>query len=157
METLDLMQDVLGDYDGTVLLVSHDRDFIDRVATTTVALEGRGRVMVYPGGWTDYQNQRSAPEPEDFVKSTGSQPVLNKSVKSAAAGLSFTERKRLDNLPDEMEKIEAEIAKLTDYLSTPDLFSTHPAKFQKATDALVERQGALAKAEEEWLALADRA
>ena len=58
VETLDLLQDILGDYDGTVLLVSHDRDFIDRIATSTVALEGRGRATVYPGGWTDYQNQR---------------------------------------------------------------------------------------------------
>ncbi|TKA94570.1 ABC-F family ATP-binding cassette domain-containing protein, partial [Cereibacter changlensis] len=64
VETLDLLQDILGDYDGTVLLVSHDRDFIDRVATTTIAMEGDGRAMAYPGGWSDYQSQRAAPEPE---------------------------------------------------------------------------------------------
>ncbi len=58
VETLDLLQEVLGDYDGTVLLVSHDRDFIDRVATMTVAMEGDGRAVVYAGGWSDYQAQR---------------------------------------------------------------------------------------------------
>ena len=58
VETLDLLQDIVGDFDGTVLLVSHDRDFIDRVATSTVAMEGNGRTTVYPGGWSDYVNQR---------------------------------------------------------------------------------------------------
>ncbi|NJM83824.1 MAG: ABC-F family ATP-binding cassette domain-containing protein, partial [Tabrizicola sp.] len=62
VETLDLLQDILGDYDGTVLLVSHDRDFIDRVATATVALEGEGRATVYPGGWSDYAAQRKMPD-----------------------------------------------------------------------------------------------
>src|SRR5690606_7096504 len=63
VETLGLLQDLLGDYEGTVLLVSHDRDFIDRVATTTVAFEGEGRVTVYAGGWTDYQAQRPEAAP----------------------------------------------------------------------------------------------
>src|SRR5690606_6144464 len=63
VETLDLLQDILGDYEGTVLLVSHDRDFIDRVATTTVALEGAGRATVYAGGWSDAQAQRTPPPP----------------------------------------------------------------------------------------------
>ena len=58
VETLDLLQDIPGEYDGTVLLVSHDRDFIDRVATTTVAMEGDGRAVIYPGGWSDYRAQR---------------------------------------------------------------------------------------------------
>jgi ATP-binding cassette subfamily F protein uup len=61
VETLDLLQDILGEYDGTVLLVSHDRDFIDRVATTTVAMEGNGKATVYPGGWSDYAAQRPKP------------------------------------------------------------------------------------------------
>ncbi|MBD3765684.1 MAG: ABC-F family ATP-binding cassette domain-containing protein, partial [Rhodobacterales bacterium] len=63
VETLDLLQDVLSDFDGTVLLVSHDRDFIDRLATQTVALDGQGGAMVFPGGWSDYAAQRPAPGP----------------------------------------------------------------------------------------------
>ena len=72
-------------------------------------------------------------------------------------GLSFTERKRLETLPGVMERLETEIGKLTEFLAQPDLFSTAPAKFQKASEGLAERQEALAAAEEEWLELAERA
>jgi ATP-binding cassette subfamily F protein uup len=159
VETLDLLQDILGEYDGTVLLVSHDRDFIDRVATTTVAMEGDGRAVIYPGGWSDYRSQR----PEDAPAVEAAKPA----VPAVAApetrpmagrnGLSFTERKRLETLPGVMERLETEIGKLTEFLAQPDLFSTAPAKFQKASEGLAERQEALAAAEEEWLELAERA
>ena len=158
VETLDLLQDILGEYDGTVLLVSHDRDFIDRVATATVALEGNGRAVVYPGGWSDYAAQRpKAVEPE--VKAAkGETPKAEQKPEAAKGdGLSFTERKRLDALPAMIERLEAEIAKLGEFLSDPDLFSKEPAKFRKASEAMAERQQALAAAEEEWLALAERA
>ena len=78
VETLDLLQDILGDYDGTVLLVSHDRDFIDRVATTTVALEGEGRATVYPGGWSDYASQRPQVEAGAAAKGNSRQSVVTK-------------------------------------------------------------------------------
>ena len=159
IETLDLLQDILGEYDGTVLLVSHDRDFLDRVATTTIAMEGNGQAVVYAGGWTDYQQQRSdsLPVPE---KSVGKQ--LSKGNKQSAqvarkTALSFTEKHRLDELPTVMEKYQAEIAKLEEVLLDPELFTKQPAKFQKASDALVERQIALSDAEEEWLALEEKA
>lgn len=158
VETLDLLRDILGDYDGTVLLVSHDRDFIDRVATATVALEGNGRAVVYPGGWSDYAAQRPrAVEPE--VKGPkGEVPKTEPKVEVAKGdGLSFTERKRLEALPAVIERLEAEIAKLGAFLSDPDLFSKEPVKFRKASEAMAERQEALAAAEEEWLALAERA
>jgi ATP-binding cassette subfamily F protein uup len=74
-----------------------------------------------------------------------------------AEGLSFTERKRLDALPAVMERLEAEIAKLGEFLSDPELFTKEPAKFRKASEAMAERQQSLAAAEEEWLALAERA
>ncbi len=156
VETLDLLQDILGDYDGTVLLVSHDRDFIDRVATQTVAMEGEGRVSVYPGGWSDYAAQR--PAAEAAAEEARAKPVAKpgQSAKKAAEGLSFTEKKRLDDLPPQIARLEAEIARLSDLLAQPDLFTREPVKFQKATDMLIDRQSALALAEEEWLALADR-
>jgi ATP-binding cassette subfamily F protein uup len=159
IETLDLLQDILGEYDGTVLLVSHDRDFLDRVATTTIAMEGNGQAVVYAGGWTDYQQQRSdsLPVPE---KSVGKQ--LSKGNKQSAqvarkTALSFTEKHRLEELPTLMEKLQAEIAKLEEVLGDPELFTKQSAKFQKASDALVERQIALSDAEEEWLALEEKA
>jgi len=158
VETLDLLQDILGDYDGTVLLISHDRDFIDRVATTTVALEGDGRAVVYAGGWSDYQAQRGADAPLKPAKpavkpATRPEPK----VKSAAQGLTFTEKHRLEELPGVIERLEAEIGRLSAFLSDPALFTTAPEKFRKASEGLAERQAALAAAEEEWLMLEERA
>ena len=156
VETLDLLQDILGEYDGTVLLVSHDRDFIDRVATATVALEGNGRATAYPGGWSDYAAQRGA-DAVEMPKKTGSSHVnLREDVKKLSEGLSFTEKKRLEALPGIMERLEAEINKLTDFLSDAEMFTREPVKFRKATEAIAERQQALQAAEEEWLALAER-
>ena len=157
VETLDLLQDILGDYDGTVLLVSHDRDFIDRVADTTVAMEGDGRAVIYPGGWSDYRAQR----PEDAavpvaVAAGVAKPVAEK-AKAARDGLSFTEKHRLEALPGIIERLEAEIAKLSHFLADPNLFSTAPAKFRKASEGLSERQAKLAEAEEEWLMLEEKA
>jgi ABC transport system ATP-binding/permease protein len=157
VETLDLLQDILGDYDGTVLLVSHDRDFIDRIATATVALEGQGRATVYPGGWSDYASQRGVAAAEAIARSAAAKPEPKRDAAARANGLSFTERKRLEDLPEQMERLEAEIAKLTEFLAAPDLFTKEPAKFQKATEALTDRQNALRAAENEWLELAERA
>ncbi len=155
VETLDLLQDILGEYDGTVLLVSHDRDFIDRVATATVALEGKGKATAYPGGWSDYAAQRPKVIEEVVVKSNTSQPVLKQDAKKVD-GLSFTEKKRLEALPGVMQKLESEISKLSTLIADPDLFTREPAKFAKATAAIAERQTALAAAEEEWLSLEEK-
>ena len=156
IETLDLLQDILGDYDGTVLLVSHDRDFLDRVATTTVAFEGQGRITVHAGGWSDYAPKRQLVEPAER-SARPAKPEKSAAQKVKASGLSFTEKHRLDELPAVIERLEAEIAKLTTLLADPDLYTREPAKFQKATAALTERQTKLSAAEEEWLTLEDKA
>ncbi len=156
VETLDLLQELLDDYDGTVLLVSHDRDFLDRVATTTVAMEGNGRATVYAGGWSDYRSQRQDDESEKIEKSKPKAEKL-KQDKPAQEGLSFTEKHRLEKLPAIIDRLGAEIAKLEEFMADPDLFAKEPVKFQKATEALVERQKALADAEEEWLMLEEKA
>ena len=156
VETLDLLQELLSTYDGTVLLVSHDRDFLDRVAATTIAMEGDGRATVYAGGWTDYLRQRGQ---DDF-----SQSVVKAKVAAAKVGekpvekpmLSFTQKHRLEALPAEMQRLESEIGKLEELLSDADLFTRAPVKFNKATQALVERQEKLSSAEEEWLELEER-
>ncbi|AUH34994.1 ABC-F family ATP-binding cassette domain-containing protein [Paracoccus tegillarcae] len=165
VETLDLLQDILGEYDGTVLLVSHDRDFIDRVADTTIAMEGDGRAVIYPGGWSDYRAQRPESANEGTLPAPTSPPETpratadraNDKPKPARDGLSFTEKHRLETLPGIIERLEAEIAKLGIFLSDPDLFSTAPAKFQKASEGLADRQAKLAEAEEEWLMLEEKA
>ncbi|MGL4280081.1 MAG: ABC-F family ATP-binding cassette domain-containing protein [Albidovulum sp.] len=158
VETLDLLQDILGDYDGTVLLVSHDRDFIDRVATTTLAFEGEGRVTAYAGGWSDYQAQKGETAPAAAAK-PAQKPVAAPEAKPkrAAGGLTFTERHRLDALPGIIEKLEAEIGRLSDFLSDPNLFQSAPDKFRRASEGLAERQATLASAEEEWLELEEKA
>jgi ATP-binding cassette subfamily F protein uup len=157
VETLDLLQDILGDYDGTVLLVSHDRDFIDRVATATVAMEGGGKAVVYPGGWSDYAAQRGEGAAQMPTKPTGSVSTFTQSTKNAAEGLSFTEKKRLEVLPGIIERLEAEINRLSDFMADPTMFTREPVKLRKATEAIAERQAALRAAEEEWLELAERA
>lgn len=160
VETLDLLQDLLGDYDGTVLLVSHDRDFIDRVASTTIAMEGDGRATVYAGGWSDYQSQRGqavavAPEPAPRAKAAEPKPVA--APKSTGGKLSFAERHRLEALPGVIAKIEAEITRLGAAMESPELFEKEPVKFRKTAEALAERQRALGEAEAEWMTLEEKA
>lgn len=158
VETLDLLQEILDDYDGTVLLVSHDRDFLDRVATLTVAMEGQGKATVYAGGWSDYRAQKALSGDVDKKAKPKAKPAVKaaeKPVEKTSSGLSYVQKHRLEKLPAEMERLEAEIAKLTEFLSEPDLYTTAPVKFQKASEALVERQEALEAAEMEWLELAE--
>ena len=164
IETLDLLQDVLGDYDGTVLLVSHDRDFLDRVATTTIALEPGGKATVYAGGWSDYQAQKpnligKKAGKQAIKQSTASTKVPTPEMKTSEVkpALSFTEKHRLEALPAEIARIESEIGKLEELLGQPALFTEQPVKFQKATALLIERQEALAMAEAQWLELEEKA
>lgn len=163
VETLDLLQDLLGDYAGTVLLVSHDRDFLDRVATSTVVLEGQGRAQVYAGGWSDAlaQGARIGAAQEDRetppAAKSGPDRVVSNAGAKPAAGLSFTETHRLKELPSVIARLEAEMGKLSELLSDPDLYTREPVKFAKATEALAERQAKLEAAEEEWLLLEEKA
>ncbi len=152
VETLDLLQELIDDYDGTVILVAHDRDFLDRVADTTIAMEGDGNAIVYAGGWTDYQSQRGvvAEEAAAKPKKKGEAQVKSAAPKS---GLSFKQEHRLKALPEVIEKLEAEIAKLEALMADPELFTAQPEKFQKASDALVMRHEMLSDAEAEWLEL----
>ena len=159
IETLDLLQELLDDYDGTIILVSHDRDFLDRIATTTIAMEGNGRAVAYAGGWTDYRAQRESimdapvPSAKSASKPASSAPAL----KEAPSRLSFTEKHRLTELPDVISRLEGEIGKLETLMADPELFTREPVKFRKATEALTARQAALASAEEEWLSLEEKA
>ncbi len=160
IDTLDLLQELVADFDGTVLLVSHDRDFLDRVATTTVAMEGDGRATIYAGGWSDYRAQRGgrsaeAPPPATAVRRPAPAPARKPTPipPQKAPGLSFTQRHRLETLPGEIDRLNAEIRKLEGLLADPQLYAREPAKFDKATRALADRQARLDAAETEWLEL----
>jgi ATP-binding cassette subfamily F protein uup len=152
LETLELLQERLADYPGTVLLVSHDRDFLDRVVTSVIATEGDGRWTEYAGGYTDMLAQRG-PAP-------GATPAAHARPKPAAATakpkaqkLSFKDKHALETLPARMAEMEREIARLTATLADPGLYARQPAKFAEATKALEAQQAKLAKAEEQWLEL----
>ncbi len=162
IETLDLLQDLLGEYDGTLILVSHDRDFIDRIATSTIAMEGNGTAIEYAGGWSDYQAQKAGGQGDAGGKprkggggSKQAAAVAPAPAPKKAQGvkLSFKQTHRLEKLPEEISRLEVEIAKLESLLASPNLYAENPAKFEKATAALADRQAVLAKAEEEWLEL----
>jgi ABC transport system ATP-binding/permease protein len=151
---------LLADYSGTVLLVSHDRDFIDRVATMTLILQGEGRITAYAGGWTDALAQGgelTAPGASPAPPPTPAKLAVAAQKDTAPASLSFTERHRLAELPARIARLEAEIAKLSDLLTDPDLYLREPVKAKKATEMLADRQAALSAAEEEWLALEAKA
>ncbi|MEQ3669563.1 ATP-binding cassette domain-containing protein [Pseudophaeobacter sp.] len=162
VETLDLLQELLDSYEGTVLLVSHDRDFLDRVATTTIAMEGDGKVTAYAGGWSDYISQRGGlpggdkGEKPQKIKAQKAQAKDAAAEPSAKEKLSFKEKHRLEALPAEIERLEQEIAKLQELMADPALFTREPVKFKKATEALVERQEKLAASEEEWMMLEEK-
>ncbi len=169
IETLDLLQELVADFEGTVLLVSHDRDFLDRVATTTIAMEGApedgGRAVVYAGGWSDYRAQRAGQadglpvaKPAAAPKPAAAKPPRPETrpeprADARAVGLSFTQRHRLEALPAEIDRLTAEIGKLEALLADPNLYARDPAKFDKATQALAERQARRDAAETEWLEL----
>ncbi len=152
MDTLDLLEDVLGDYQGTLLLVSHDRDFLDRLVTSTIAVEGDGVVVEYAGGYSDYLTQRPARTPAASAKpkTAAAQPAA---AAKPRGKLSYKDQRELDELPTRMDRLSAEIAALESAMADPDLFSRNPAKFQKTSEQLHAKQADLSAAEERWLEL----
>jgi ATP-binding cassette subfamily F protein uup len=157
LETLDLLQEMLTDYAGTVILVSHDRDFIDRVVTSVIVSDGDGRWTEYAGGYTDMIAQRG-PGIAVTEKAAAAKPgVVTKPQTIAAAtkagGLSFKDRNALSKLPGTMDKLHKEIAKLSGELADPTLYQRDPAKFENVSTTLAAKSAELAAAEERWLEL----
>ena len=158
LETLDLLQERLADYAGTVLLVSHDRDFLDRVATSVIASEGNGRWVEYAGGYTDMLAQRGdagrdvpPPSPAGVKR-----PPAAKKPESAAERprrLSFNDQRALDQLPQQIATLEQRFAELNAVLGDPDLYRKDAARFAKTTEALATARAELAAAEERWMEL----
>ena len=164
LETLDLLQEMLSDFDGTVLLVSHDRDFLDRVVTAVVVAEGDGKWVVYAGGYSDMitqRGQRDEPEPKTTVstnKSSGKGPVspkLKKTRQSSSnnSGLTFTDKHLLETLPVKIEALQKCVDEYNATLAIEGLYERDPEAFSMATDKLTEAATALAEAEDQWLTL----
>lgn len=152
METLDLLQEVLADYEGTLLLVSHDRDFLDRVVTSTIAVEGDGDVQEFPGGYEDYLRQRTrAPSQVEVKAKLSGKP--KSSPKKPKGKLSYKHQRELELLPQKMEDLNLEKVNVEKQMADPNLFAQKPEEFQKASDRLVQIQQELDQSEERWLEL----
>jgi ATP-binding cassette subfamily F protein uup len=156
IETLDLLQELLGDYSGSILIVSHDRDFLDRVATSVIVGEGDGRWVEYAGGYSDMVAQRGygLAGPLAAPAETAEKPERRPADRTAPRRkLGFNERRALESLPQRIEKLRAELAGLERKLADADFPVREPAAFSEATKAYAELRDALAGAEDEWLGL----
>jgi ABC transport system ATP-binding/permease protein len=154
LETLELLQERLAEYAGTVLLVSHDRDFLDRVVTSVIATEGDGRWIQYAGGYSDMLLQRGPAKAAAGVSGGRSRGSRDDAVsKPQNRKMSFKDKHALETLPTRMADLEQDLRRLNRVLSDPDLYRRQPARFADATKALEAAQASLAKAEEQWLAL----
>jgi ATP-binding cassette subfamily F protein uup len=156
LETLDLLQEMLADYAGTVLLVSHDRDFLDRVVTSTLAWHGPGQWIEYAGGYSDMMIQRGGDLDRKAVAKAPRAKSAEKSVErkaSARKALSFKDKHALETLPSRIQKLQATIAASQTRMADPQLYARDPAAFSKTVDELHWAEAELAAAEEQWLQL----
>ena len=160
LETLDVLEEMLGDYEGTVILISHDRDFLDRVVTSVIAPEGNGNWIEYAGGYTDMLAQRGA----DLRREAAKVLIVDDNNETRAAApsaapatakrrLNFNEKHALETLPKTIAKLQAEIVKQQRLLDDPDLYVKNRSKFDGASAAIAKAHQELAAAEDRWLEL----
>jgi ATP-binding cassette subfamily F protein uup len=159
LETLDVLEEMIGDYAGTVLLISHDRDFLDRSVDAVIVPEGNGKWVEYAGGYTDMLTQRGEDLRKGDAKSaakpaTGEKPKpARTSPEAARRKLSFNDKHALEALPGRIATLEANIARLQKVMADATLYARDRATFDKASSALTAAQAELAAAEERWLEL----
>ncbi|MGI4819172.1 MAG: ABC-F family ATP-binding cassette domain-containing protein [Janthinobacterium lividum] len=166
IDTLDKLQELLDGYDGTLILVSHDRDFVDRLATSTIAMNGRGDIVETPGGWQDFVRQNPGfiqpPEARRVEKAEPSDRASSKNVASDRAApkkatkLSYKDARRLEEIEKLLETLPAEIAKQDALMADPELYSKNPAAFDKAMKAADKARAELEAIELEWLELEEK-
>ena len=156
METLDLLEDMLADYDGTLILVSHDRDFIDRLATSTIALDGRGRAVETPGGWQDFLRQNPGFFGGVTAGPAAAKPATSPAPRKPAAKLSYKDQRRLEELETLIAALPSEIAALEAKLDDAGLYARDPAGFDRLMKTIEAARVRLAEGEEEWLALEEK-
>jgi len=154
LETLDLLQEVIADYGGTVLIVSHDRDFLDRTVTMTLGLDGSGTVDIVVGGYADWEKQR---RPKNAPKAERKEAAAPPPPRPTSAKLSYKDQRDLDLLPRRIEELETAIARDEAALADPDLFTKNPARFDQLMKAIETARVEKDTAEERWLELAEKA
>ena len=157
LETLDVLEEMLGDYQGTVIIISHDRDFLDRVVTSVIAPEGDGRWIEYAGDYSDMLAQRGGDLTREAATpaTVGREKTSRPKVPSAAPKrrLNFNEKHALETLPKTIARLEAEITTQQRILDDPDLYNRDRAKFDRVSEALTKAQAELREAEDKWLEL----
>jgi ATP-binding cassette subfamily F protein uup len=158
LETLDLLQEVIADYEGTVLIVSHDRDFLDKTVTVTLGLDGSGKVDIVAGGYEDWVRKRY-----EAVRAPAKAAVPQRKAKEGAAAprpggkLSYKDQRDLDRLPAEIERLEDSIAADEEALHDPDLFARDPDRFAELTERIARHRADVEAAELRWLEVAEMA
>lgn len=159
LETLDLLQEVIADYDGTVLIVSHDRDFLDRTVTITLGMDGSGRVDIVAGGYADWEKMRksrgSGAAKAASPREAGAPPPPPPPPPAKKGKLSYKDQRDYELLPTRIEELEAAIARGEAQLADPDLYARDPKKFDALMAALEKVRGEKEAAEERWLELAE--
>ena len=164
LETLDLLQEVIADYEGTVLIVSHDRDFLDRTVTVTLGLDGSGKVDIVAGGYEDWIRKRYLQQ-RSPAKAGAQAARTAESSKQASPGprpspgnkLSYKDQRDYDRLPGEIEKLEAEIAADEAALHDPDLYARDPDRFAQVTERIARNRAEVEALELRWLEVAEMA
>ena len=152
VETLDLLQEALSEYDGTVLLVSHDRDFIDRIATSTLVLNGIGAVVEYIGGYSDYLRLK----PKSAIATLKRNHRTTRVNPRVRTSLGYKEQRELEGLPQEIETLSKKIARAEILLADVDFYRKDPAAFEVATADLAKARAALTQSENRWFELEDK-
>ena len=158
MDTLDLLQDVLSDYEGTLLLVSHDRDFLDRLVTSTIAVEGGGDVEEYAGGYSDYviqRGEREAAKPAP-KKAAATKPAPVRDTAAGQARFGMKEQRELAEITARLDRLHGEIGTIEAALADPALYQRDPAKAAQAGALLTRKRDELHAAEERWLELEEK-
>jgi ATP-binding cassette subfamily F protein uup len=162
LETLDLLQEVIADYEGTVLIVSHDRDFLDRTVTVTLGLDGSGKVDVVAGGYEDWVRKRyevaraparAGAQARVTVRKEGSIPLPSQGSRK----LSYKDQRDYDRLPGEIERLEAEVAADEAILHDPDFYTREPERFAALTERIARNRAEIEHAELRWLEVAEMA
>ncbi len=160
LETLDLLQEVIAEYEGTVLLISHDRDFLNRTVDTSIILTGKGEFVKIAGSWEEYNKLKAKNETQNKGEYLDKKKNVSKPLKGempSKTEFSFVDKHRLNEIPNLMDRLEYEIKQLESFLSDSNLYLEHPNKFEKASAALIEKQAEMKKLEDEWFELEEKA
>jgi len=161
LETLDLLQEVIADYEGTVLIVSHDRDFLDKTVTVTLGLDGSGKVDIVAGGYEDWIRKRyeaaRGPKAAAQRRETPRKEEAAPAPSQGSRKLSYKDQRDLDRLPAEIERLEASITADEEALHDPDLFTRDPNRFAELTERIARHRADVEAAEMRWLEVAEMA